>query len=466
MISMAEISRHVWVCDPSYVELFIQDLAALDVSDAGVSAAAVKLPPPYDVREGVAHIEISGMILRDVPAAYKLFGVNATSAAEVGRAIELALLDDSVDSVMLDIDSPGGTLAGTAELAASIYSARDVKPINAHATDLAASAAYWIGAQAGQFTASQTAQIGSIGVYRVMVDSSEQAKGEGVKVHVIRSGAHKGAGVPGVEISAEQLAVEQENIEQAAQLFSEAVARGRGMSDEAATAIATGRTWLANDAHDLGLIDGIESAADAHTRATLQTETQLARLALAGKEESTTITVAGDAINTKGKVNMNDQNMVNDATDELATLKAELEAAQLRAGKAEAQAEAAAVSLAGVKESQKGEAIEKAVAEGRVTPAMRSSVDSYARKCGDDVAELASFLAALPVQTKTDTVGVAHSEQKEEKIDEALAFVSNKFNRDLAEVVALARVRAVTSDGMALCFDGTRVKLADIVKGN
>jgi hypothetical protein len=149
---------------------------------------------------------------------------------------------------------------------------------------------------------------------------------------------------------------------------------------------------------------------------------------------------------------------------ELENLKAELLEAKQRAEKAEAHASAAVTSLTDVRASQKATAIDKAATEGRVTPAMRTSIEAYAEKCGDDVDALGAFLASLPAQTSPETIG-AEQEQIEQTEDEGLGVVASLFNRNTAEVEALANVRAVTSDGFAIKHDGSRERLSNLIKG-
>ena len=150
---------------------------------------------------------------------------------------------------------------------------------------------------------------------------------------------------------------------------------------------------------------------------------------------------------------------------ELENLKAELEAAKARADKAEAHAEAAVTSLTDVRSGQKTAAIEAAAQEGRITPAMRASVEAYAEKCGDNVEELAEFLAALPTQTTPDTIGVDQEQKIETSENDGAAVVAQFFNRSAAEVESLGQIRAVTCDGMAITQNGDRVRLSEIIKG-
>ena len=120
----------------------------------------------YAMSGSTATIPVGGVILRKVPEFFSFFGIEATSTEEIDALIRMAMADDQVTDIRLNINSPGGTIAGVDELAATIRKARDTKPIKAVVQDLAASAAYWIASQATEIEASRTSFIGSIGVYR------------------------------------------------------------------------------------------------------------------------------------------------------------------------------------------------------------------------------------------------------------------------------------------------------------
>jgi ClpP class serine protease len=89
------------------------------------------------------------------------------------------------------------------------------------------------------------------------VDSSKRADELGFKVHVIKSGEHKGMGLPGVEISEEQIESIQKIVNAIAENFISSVAKGRGMDKEVIRTLATGELWIAKTAKKLGLIDKV-----------------------------------------------------------------------------------------------------------------------------------------------------------------------------------------------------------------
>jgi len=210
---------------------------------------------PYTLTAaGIAVVGIAGPLMKQVGSME-----DGTSTVLVRRQIRAATNSADVKGIMLLVDSPGGTIAGTADLADDIAKAETKKPTATYYQDLGASAAIWAGSQTGYQSANVTAAIGSIGVYTVAHDLSKMAEQEGVGVYVIASGKHKGLGVPGTPVSAELLAELQKRVDGLAVHFIQAVARGRKLSIEAVTEIADGRVHAAADAVSLKLIDRVES---------------------------------------------------------------------------------------------------------------------------------------------------------------------------------------------------------------
>ncbi len=208
----------------------------------------------WDVTDGVATIPISGQTQKGDSS----FG--GTSSVRVRNAIRQASKREDVTAILLHIDSPGGTVAGTAELANDVRNARDAgKYVHTHFSDLGASAAYWVGSQADYVTAEPTTLIGSIGVVAIVEDSSGMADKMGVKVHVISTGDHKGAFAPGREVTDEQLADLQRKVNDLNKHFLRGVAKGRDMAMDKVRDLATGQVWIADEAKKRGLVDAVAS---------------------------------------------------------------------------------------------------------------------------------------------------------------------------------------------------------------
>ena len=124
-----------------------------------------------EVIDGVAVVPIHGVIGKRLNMFSKISGGVSTELLK--RDLQIVMDDESVDSILLDIDSPGGSVDGTQELAQFIFDARPKKPIIALANSTIVSAAYWIGAAAHDiFISVNTTQVGPLGVVGTHFDTS------------------------------------------------------------------------------------------------------------------------------------------------------------------------------------------------------------------------------------------------------------------------------------------------------
>jgi signal peptide peptidase SppA len=183
-----------------------------------------------------------------------------TSSVQVRQNVRQAAADPNVSGILLAIDSPGGTVAGTADLAADVRAARRQKPVWAQIQDLGASAAYWVASQADQvFANDRTALVGSVGTLMTVYDMSALAEKAGVKALVFATGPLKGTGAMGAPVTDGQQAYLQQIVDDSQASFDAAVRAGRGMSAKELAAVRTGAVFTAPQALDLKLLDGIRS---------------------------------------------------------------------------------------------------------------------------------------------------------------------------------------------------------------
>ncbi len=227
-------------------------------SGRGEQLAAARTATRSSGSTSIAVVEISGTMTK---RGSSLSGAGST--VMLRQAIRQAASDESVGGILLKIESPGGTVAGTADLAKEVAAARQRKPVMTYVEDMAASAAYWIASQTERIYANdRTAMVGSIGTFVGLYDLSGRAAKEGIRPVVIRTGKYKGAGFPGTQITEEQQANWQELVDKTQAEFSAAVAKGRSLALTRVEELADGRVHLAADAEQLGLIDGIKSFED------------------------------------------------------------------------------------------------------------------------------------------------------------------------------------------------------------
>jgi len=205
----------------------------------------------------VAVIPIRGVIAHRMSAMEDSSG--GTSAEGIGRMLRAAMADQSVGTILLDIDSPGGTVTGVSELAAELFAMRGQgKKIVAQVNGMAASAAYWLAAQADEIVSLPSGVAGSIGVFMAHKSLAKALEQEGIDVTLISAGKYKVEGNPFQALTEEAKAVMQAEVDAAYAQFVKDVARGRGVSPaDVRNGYGEGRALTAKDAKAAGLIDKI-----------------------------------------------------------------------------------------------------------------------------------------------------------------------------------------------------------------
>jgi signal peptide peptidase SppA len=211
--------------------------------------ATLEVFPPFAI------VPVKGVISKNVSELDALCG--ACDIEHVEEMLEAAERDASVTTVILVIDSPGGTSVGVPELAARIrgYS----KDVLAFTDNEACSAAYWLGSQARAFYATPSATVGSIGCYIAYPDCSKAYEMEGVKMEVIKSGAFKGAGIAGTSLDDGQRAMLQKEVEEIHADFKADVKAVREFADDASM---EGQTFSGKNAAEAGLVTGLVNGFD------------------------------------------------------------------------------------------------------------------------------------------------------------------------------------------------------------
>ena len=228
--------------------------------DAGQRGARASRPTPRRraAQSGTCVIPIVG-ILDQHPGLIEAFGIGV-SCDTVAAALRQALDDPSIGRIVFDIDSPGGSVYGVGELAASIRAARSQKPIVAIANSLAASAAYWLGCSASKFYMSPGAEVGSIGVWMAHEDWSKAVADSGVDVTLISAGKFKTEGNPYGPLDADAKAFLQSRTDAYFNDFTRAVAAGRGVPIDAVRGgMGQGRVLGAAQAMSERMVDGVMS---------------------------------------------------------------------------------------------------------------------------------------------------------------------------------------------------------------
>jgi signal peptide peptidase SppA len=244
--------RDVLVRHAAGIKLSADEIAAA-VGRAPAEAAARRARPQP---RGVFVLPVLGILSQRG-------GVDATSTAltsvdSLRRHFASAVENPEVGTVLLEIDSPGGSVVGIEEFAADVMAARSRKRIVAHANSLMASAAYWIASSAHEIVASPSSQIGSIGVLVAHENHASELHQKGVAVTLISAGRFKTEANPFEELSAEARQAMQGRVDEYYGRFVSDVARGRGVKPaDVRNGFGQGRVVGAREAVALGMADRI-----------------------------------------------------------------------------------------------------------------------------------------------------------------------------------------------------------------
>lgn len=216
---------------------------------------------PYEVKDGVAVVTVRGALSQ---RGGSFWFWSWAGYDTVQSALERACADDRVRAVLLDLDSPGGVVAGCFDAARAMRAAVEAsgKPCVAVASELACSAAYALACVADEIVVPETGIVGSVGVMGTMTSLARMYAEAGVDQRVIASGAAKGDGHPALPISKEALARAQQRIDATAQVFAAWVAERRGMTSDAVLALDA-RVLAGPAAVTAGLADRVSSGAAA-----------------------------------------------------------------------------------------------------------------------------------------------------------------------------------------------------------
>ena len=152
-----------------------------------------------------------------------------TSTESFRRLFQMALRDEAVSSIILDVDSPGGSVFGVQELWQTIMAARGTKPVVAVANSMMASAAYYVSTAADEIVVAPMGEVGSIGVLVAHQDISAAQEKAGIKTTLLHAGKKKVLGNPFEPLTEEAREMIEASNASLYDSFINAVARGRGV---------------------------------------------------------------------------------------------------------------------------------------------------------------------------------------------------------------------------------------------
>jgi len=255
-------AKAAWAILPRQL-IVLQEIVVRHVSGQKLDAEEVETRvhgarrPASDRRmSAVAVLPLFGTIFPRANLMTQMSG--ATSAEQFGKEFAQLVKDPEVSAIVIDADSPGGTVDGIEELSNQIYDARGTKPIVAVVDHLMASAAYWIGTAAEEVVISPSGEAGSIGVFAVHEDWSKALDQEGIKVSLISAGKFKTEGNPYEPLAEDAKGAIQSRVNDYYDAFINSIARNRAVKASIVrNGFGEGRVVGARQAVELGMADRV-----------------------------------------------------------------------------------------------------------------------------------------------------------------------------------------------------------------
>lgn len=276
---LAEIYNTVWALEPTMharmIEVVERWATGVTLSPAQIEAAIAGGQQRAAARPGtaagdgaVAVLPVYGILTHRTYAADAAVSTQLTSTERLAQSIRGAIANPDIKALVLDVDSPGGSVFGVQELGDTIYSLRGEKPIIAVANNMAASGGYWIASQADELVVTPSGWVGSIGAMAVHTDNSAKYEAAGVKKTYITAGKYKAEGHDAGPLADESMQHMQGQVNAYYQAFVKAVARGRGVPIDTARgdAFGQGRMVLARGAVEAGMANRMATLDDVVTQ--------------------------------------------------------------------------------------------------------------------------------------------------------------------------------------------------------
>lgn len=203
----------------------------------------------------IAYIQLYGVVGKHLSGLEMACG--GCSLDKVSAELQAAANDPSIDKILLDVDSPGGTITGVPELAHLIREIKAETPIFSFTDSMMGSAAMWIASASSGILATPSAKVGSIGAYLAFNDNSEKMEKDGTKLLLFEAGKHKAIGLrPPTE---EESAMLQDRVDAIHEDFKSSILIERPGVDDSTM---QGLVYSGIEAEGLGLVDAIVMSFD------------------------------------------------------------------------------------------------------------------------------------------------------------------------------------------------------------
>ena len=243
----------------------ITQLLLFQASGGKYSQEEIEMRIPNSQAQAVARAEgnigiinVYGVIAQRMNMMMEFSGGTSTDA--LGVKFRAMLSDDSIKAIILNMDTPGGSVSGVPELAQEIFDSRGKKPIIAQINSLSASGGYYIAVAADEIVSTPSGRGGSIGVYTIHEDMTNFFEQEGIKHTIIRAGENKIRNNPYEPLSDDLKEELQQSVDRIKENFVDFVAQGRNKSKKyVLDNFGDGKVFDAPQMLEKGMIDRIST---------------------------------------------------------------------------------------------------------------------------------------------------------------------------------------------------------------
>lgn len=204
-----------------------------------------------EIGDKIAIIKISGAIVSE--SAKIPFQTSLATSSKIIEFLEAAEKSTAIKGVILEINSPGGTVLASKEIAEKVKNLK--KPVVALIQDIGTSGGYWVASAADKIVADPLSITGSIGVISAYLEFSDLMEKYGVTYEGLKSGTYKDIGSPFKKLTNEERKILQKKIDRIHEYFVKEVAANRKLPEKNVRELATGVYYLGEEAKELGLVD-------------------------------------------------------------------------------------------------------------------------------------------------------------------------------------------------------------------
>jgi signal peptide peptidase SppA len=208
----------------------MEDWLALN-RDVEATLEVLRIEQVYKRYGSVGVVKLNGVIDKHL-TQFEMDCYGGYDLADFDHALQIAAADPKVQTVVLAINSPGGSVTGVPESAARVAALSRTREVHAFVDGQACSAAYYIASQADHIAAAPSACVGSIGVYMALLDETRALEMEGYRVELIKAGKYKAMGASFKPLTDEERAMLQASVTDLHQDFRSAVRNGRRAATE------------------------------------------------------------------------------------------------------------------------------------------------------------------------------------------------------------------------------------------